>query len=220
MRMRRKKNRDARFESCIEYAVVNPEETKGCWREVFENKDAPLHAEIGCGKGGFIVQFAEREPGINFIAFEKCLDVLIMAMEKVKARGLKNVKFVYGDAQKLDEYFSDGELERLYLNFSDPWKKSRQYKRRLTYRGFLAKYRKILCEGGKVWFKTDNRPLFDFSLDEFKDTGCSVEELTYDLHNSEYNADNIMTEYEKNFSEKGFTINRCVIGFENFELKQ
>ena len=218
MRMRRKKNRDARFEECIDYAVTNPAEMAGKWSGVFEKREAPLHAEIGCGKGGFIVQFAEREPDINFIAFEKCLDVLIMAMEKVKAKGLKNVKFVYGDAANLDEYFAEGELERIYLNFSDPWKKSGQYKRRLTYRGFLAKYKKVLKCGGKVWFKTDNRPLFDFSLQEFADTGCSVDELTFDLHNSEYNENNIMTEYEKNFSEKGFPINRCVVGFENFKL--
>lgn len=212
MRMRKKKNRDSRFENCLDIAVLNPEEHKGKWNELFGNSN-PLHVEIGCGKGGFILELAKRNPGINYVAIEKCMDVIIIAMEKIKAAELKNVKFYLGDANNLTEIFDAGEVKQIYLNFSDPWKKSRQAKRRLTYVTFLAKYKQVLCENGQVHFKTDNRPLFDFSLEQFEEFGANVSELTFDLHNSEYNENNIMTEYEKNFSEKGFTINRCVISF-------
>lgn len=212
MRMRKKKNRDSRFENCLDIAVLEPEIYKGKWNELFGNSN-PLHVEIGCGKGGFILELARRNPEINYVAIEKCMDVIIIAMEKVKAAELKNVKFYLGDANNLTEIFETGEVNQIYLNFSDPWKKSRQAKRRLTYVTFLEKYKQVLCENGQVHFKTDNRPLFDFSLEQFEEFGANVSELTFDLHNSEYNENNIMTEYEKNFSEKGFTINRCVISF-------
>ena len=212
MRMRRKKNRDSRFENCIEFAVLEPQNHKGNWKTLFGNKN-PIHIEIGCGKGGFILKLAEQNPDINYVAIEKCLDVLILAMEKIKNANLPNVKFLFGDANVLMEIFDVGEIDRIYLNFSDPWKKSRQAKRRLTYISFLEKYKTVLSKYGEVHFKTDNRPLFDFSLEQFEQFGANVSELTFDLHNSEYNKDNIMTEYEKNFSEKGFAINRCVVSF-------
>ncbi len=212
MRMRKKKNRDSRFENCVDIAVLDPENHKGNWKALFDNSN-PVHIEIGCGKGGFILELAARNPQINYVAIEKCMDVIIIAMEKVKAAELKNVRFLLGDANTLTEIFNVNEVGRIYLNFSDPWKKSRQAKRRLTYVTFLAKYKQVLCENGEVHFKTDNRPLFDFSLEQFEEFGANVSELTFDLHNSEYNEGNIMTEYEKNFSEKGFTINRCVISF-------
>ena len=210
--MRRKKNRDARFENCSHLASVTPSENKGKWKEFFGN-DNPVHIEIGCGKGAFITALAEQNKNINYVAMEKCLDVIILAMEKINKTDLKNVCFIHGDANDLLEIFEENEAERIYLNFSDPWKKSRQAKRRLTYRTFLEKYKHILKKDGQVHFKTDNRPLFDFSLEEFDAFGAKVSELTYDLHNSEYNQGNIQTEYEKIFSEKGFTINRCVISF-------
>jgi len=212
MRMRRKKNRDVRFENCIDLAVIDPQIHKSKWNKVFGNSN-PVHVEIGCGKGGFITELARRNPNINYVAIEKCMDVIILAMEKVKAAELKNVKFLFGDANVLTEIFDEGEVERIYLNFSDPWKKARQAKRRLTYVTFLEKYKYVLCKNGEVHFKTDNRPLFDFSLEQFDAFGANVSELTFDLHNSEFNSDNIMTEYEKNFSDKGFTINRCVVSF-------
>jgi len=212
MRMRRKKNRDSRFENCIELAVLEPQTHKGNWNNIFGNNN-PLHVEIGCGKGGFILQLAQINPNINYVAIEKCLDVLILAMEKIKNANIKNVKFLFGDANILTEIFDAGEVQRIYLNFSDPWKKSRQAKRRLTYVAFLEKYKTVLDECGEVHFKTDNRPLFDFSLEQFEEFGAKVSQLTFDLHNSEYNVGNIMTEYEKNFSEKGFPINRCVVSF-------
>lgn len=212
MRMRKKKNRDSRFENCIDIAVLEPEKHKGKWREVFHNLN-PLHIEIGCGKGGFILELAKRNPNINYVAIEKCMDVIILAMEKIKSSELNNVRFLLGDANRLTEIFDSCEVERIYLNFSDPWKKARQAKRRLTYVSFLEKYKYVLSKEGEVHFKTDNRPLFDFSLEQFEEFGAKVSELTFDLHNSEYNENNIMTEYEKTFSEKGFTINRCVISF-------
>ncbi len=212
MRMRRKKNRDSRFENCIDLVATDPLENKGKWKEVFGN-DNPVHLEIGCGKGGFILELAKRNPDINYVAMEKCLDALILALEKAKNDALKNVIYICDDAEKLPEMFEVDEVSRIYLNFSDPWKKARQAKRRLTHRRFLEKYKQILVSDGEIHFKTDNRPLFDFSLEEFAETGVNVSELTYDLHNSEYNADNIMTEYERTFSQKGFTINRCVLKF-------
>ena len=212
MRMRRKKNRDSRFENCIQLVATEPFENKGKWKEVFGN-DNPVHLEIGCGKGGFILELAKRNPDINYVAMEKCLDALILALEKAKKDELKNVIYICDDAEKLPEMFEKNEVSRIYLNFSDPWKKARQAKRRLTHRRFLDKYKTILVEDGEIHFKTDNRPLFDFSLEEFAETGVKVSDLTFDLHNSEYNEGNIMTEYEKTFSGKGFTINRCVCKF-------
>lgn len=212
MRMRRKKNRDSRFENCIDLVATLPLENKGKWKEIFGN-DNPVHLEIGCGKGGFILELAKRNPDINYVAMEKCMDALILALEKAKNSELKNVIYICDDAEKLPEMFEKDEISRIYLNFSDPWKKARQAKRRLTHRRFLEKYKQILVADGEIHFKTDNRPLFDFSLEEFAETGVNVSELTFDLHNSEYNEGNIMTEYEKTFSQKGFTINRCVLKF-------
>ena len=217
MRMRRKKNRDVRFQNCISYAVTEPELNKGKWNECFKN-DNPVHVEIGCGKGGFVTECAKRNPDVNFVAIEKCLDVLILAMEKVQTEELKNVKFISGDATTLTDMFEENEVDRIYLNFSDPWKKSKQAKRRLTYRSFLKLYETVLKKDGEVWFKTDNRPLFDFSLEEFNEYGASVSEITYDLHNSEYDKNNIRTEYENNFSAQGFAINRCVVRFNGWKL--
>lgn len=211
--MRKKKNRDSRFEACISYVAQTPEQNKGKWRELFKNKSDTLHLEIGCGKGGFILELAKRNPDINYVAMEKCIDALILTLEKIKAEDIKNVICICDDAEKLLEMFDENEIDRIYLNFSDPWKKARQAKRRLTYRRFLEKYRQILKPDGDLHFKTDNRPLFDFSLEEFELMNVKVSELCFDLHNSPYNENNIMTEYEKTFSEKGFPINRCVCKF-------
>ena len=213
MRMRKKKNRDARFEKCSYLAIREPELFKGKWSTCFNNNN-PIHLEIGCGKGDFVVQSAIKFPDVNFVAVEKCFDVLIIAMEKVAKAELKNVRFIFTDAKNLCEVFEKSELSKIYLNFSDPWKKSKQAKRRLTFRTFLAIYDKILKNDATLEFKTDNRPLFDFSLEEFKEYGAKISQLTFDLHNSEYNKENIVTEYERNFSEKGFPINRCVVSFD------
>lgn len=214
MRMRKKKNRDARFQACSHLHIAQPELNKGKWNEVFGNENK-IRLEIGCGKGDFITALAQREPDVNFIAIEKCMDVIILAMEKVQRAEIKNVRFMWADAANLLEVFEENEIDTIYLNFSDPWKKAKQAKRRLTYRTFLAIYNKILKPEGYVEFKTDNRPLFDFSLEEFELYGAKVDQLTFDLHNSEYNENNIQTEYERNFSAKGFPINRCRVSFNN-----
>lgn len=209
MRMRKKKNGEKRMLACADIHITNPTEYKGKWRTLANEKTA-LYAEIGCGKGGFITELARRNPDAFYIGFEKVPDVIVMAMEKIKNAGLSNVVFVCGDAEALPDIFEEGELDGLYLNFSDPWPKKKHTKRRLTYIGFLEKYRYILKDGGKIFFKTDNRPLFDFSLEQFELANIPLSDVTNDLHNSVYEADNIHTEYEDNFSAKGFTINRLV----------
>ncbi len=211
MRMRRKPNRDIRLEKCAELHIKNPEIYKGKWTTLFGNSN-PIHLEIGCGKGGFISQMAEKNPDINYIAVELCVDVVIMAMEKVMGMGLKNVYFINCDAKTLIDLFEKSEVSRIYLNFSDPWPKSHHKKRRLTHRGFLDVYKAILQEGGELHFKTDNRKLFEFSLNEFADYDVKMQNICLDLHNSNFEG-NIMTEYEKAFSEKGFPIFRCELKF-------
>ncbi len=209
MRMRKKKHGAERINACSELLLQNaPINTEN--RGDFFNNDStrPLFLEIGCGKGAFICSLAKKHPDTNLIALERIADVAMLAMEKCKTSELTNVRFIIGDVAKLWDIFGDGTVDRIYLNFSDPWPKAGHAKRRLTHRNFLMQYKRILKPSGAIFFKTDNRGLFDFSLDEFREMGFKLENLTYDLHNSEWAEDNIMTEYEKNFSEKGFSINR------------
>jgi tRNA (guanine-N7-)-methyltransferase len=208
MRMRKKKHTDDRIIACGALLIENPYEMKGKWNEKAQGKTLCL--EIGCGKGTFVCETAKRNPDKFFIAVEKVRDVMVMAMEKAKNAELTNVVFADIDAEKLGEVFEENELCEIYLNFSDPWPKKKHAKRRLTYRNFLELYRKILSADGTVFFKTDNRPLFDFSLEEMAECGYKMSDITYDLHNSEYAKDNVITEYEANFSAKDFTINRVV----------
>ena len=205
MRMRKKKNGEARFQACSDYVIANREELNAYLDKL------PCELEIGCGKGGFICQMARLNPETFFIAVELSTDALIAALEYAKAQEIPNVRFINTNANLLPELFNKGEVSKIYLNFSDPWPKARHAKRRLTYRTFLEKYREILPDDGTLVFKTDNRGLFDFSLEEFEAVGMKATDVTYDLHNSEYNEGNVMTEYEKNFSAKGFTINRTVV---------
>ena len=188
------------------------EEQQGRWAEVF-GREAPLYVELGTGKGDFISQMAEREPGVNFIGIEAQQDVLYAAAKKVAAMELKNVRLLVFDIHEIERIFAPGEVDRFFLNFCDPWPKKRHYKRRLTYRGFLEKYRHLLKQGGELHFKTDNRPLFDFSLKEFEAAELPVRDVSYDLH-AENRPDNIMTEYERKFSGFGEKINRCEVIFE------
>lgn len=208
MRMRKKKNLPSRMEACSDIHVKEPTEMKGKWRELAKGKSIAI--EIGCGKGGFISELAARNPDVFYIGFEKIADVIVMAMEKVRRAELKNVVFICDDATNLKEIFEDGEIDEIYLNFSDPWPKKKHAKRRLTYISFLEIYKFIIKDGGKIYFKTDNRQLFDFSLTQFEEASIKLSDVTFDLHNSEYEKDNIHTEYEDNFSAKGFTINRLV----------
>lgn len=204
MRMRKKKNGEARIKACMEYLITNPLQL-----EEYRNR-FPIELEIGCGKGGFICEMAVQNPDRFFFAVELCTDALITALERAKRDEIPNLRFINLNANNLCEYFHKGDVEVIYLNFSDPWPKSGHKKRRLTYRSFLEIYRSILTEDGKLCFKTDNRPLFDFSLEEFSESGWKLDSVTNDLHRSEFNSTNIMTEYEKNFSEKGIPINRLV----------
>lgn len=211
MRVRKKKSGDARFTAqkdiTLEYNREAPEMIN--LSEAFPGYSR-FRIEIGCGKGSFIAEEAKRNPDVAFIAVEKVRDVIIFAMEKVAAAELTNVRFLCADAEKLDLLFPAGTFGRIYINFCDPWPKARHAKRRLTYRKFLEKFKPLLAENGAIAFKTDNRALFDFSLEEFPAAGFTLRDVTFDLHASEWAEENIMTEYEKNFSEKGFKINRLV----------
>ncbi len=206
MRMRKKKNADVRFERCAEYTV----ETEGLLERFDTVFDAekPMEMEIGSGKGRFIVTLAEQNPDRQYISIERVMDCLVMAMEKAQKKELKNIRFFCLDAGTLTEYFPAERMDVIYLNFSDPWPKSRYAKRRLTHRRMVAAYLPLLKKEGKICFKTDNRPLFDFSVEEFTELGFRLEELTYDLHHTD--TPNIMTEYEERFSSMGTPINRFV----------
>ncbi len=207
MRMRRKKHREERMENCGSLVVKDILEYKNDIKAVFA-EDKPLHIEIGCGKGGFISETARLNPDINYIAFERNLDVLVLAMEKVQSMGLTNVKFVPGNADALGEMETKTKVQRIYINFCDPWPKTGHKKRRLTHEGYLSIYERLIEKGGAIHFKTDNRGLFEFSLNSFSDFGLKMKNITLDLHNSVFEG-NVMTEYEKLFSEKGQPIYRC-----------
>ena len=211
MRMRRKKHREERMENCSELMIADILKYKNNIRGVF-NDDKPLYIEIGCGKGKFILENATLNPDINYIAVEKNFDVLVLAMEKVQAAGLTNVKFLAGDANVFAEFDTVTRCDRIFINFCDPWKKSGQKKRRLTHERFLDIYKKLLNPGGEVHFKTDNMKLFEFSLNSFADYGLRMKNITLDLHNSDFEG-NIMTEYETLFSEQGMPIYRCEVVF-------
>ena len=189
--------------------VVHEEETiKGHWNEFFGN-DNPIHIEIGMGKGQFIMELARRHPDINFLGIEKYSSVLVRAIEKREQEPeLDNLFFIRMDAEYIENVFDRDEISVIYLNFSDPWPKDRHAKRRLTSVHYLNFYDTILTDDGLVIFKTDNRALFDFSLEQIKEAGWILKDYTYDLHHSEYNEGNIMTEYETKFSAMGTPINR------------
>ncbi len=172
----------------------------------------PIHVEIGTGMGTFIIEMAKRNPGINYVGIELDKNVLIRVVEKVKEEGLGNIKLVLLDARRLEEYFGEEEVERIYLNFSDPWPKNRHEKRRLTHEGFLEGYRKIMYKEGRVEFKTDNRGLFEFSLRSMNNYGMAFEEVILDLHADEP-PENIRTEYENKFSAQGNKIYRLKASF-------
>ena len=172
---------------------------------MFGNEN-PLHLEIGCGKGRFALEMARRYPEINFLAIEREEGALVMATEKAMEAGLPNLRFLSFDAAALGEIFADGEVDLIYLNFSDPWPPNRQRKRRLTWRAYLAVYDQILSEDGAVYFKTDNQRLFEWSLGEICQYGWLLQNISLDLHKS--NFDNVMTEYEEKFSSQGSRIYR------------
>ena len=195
-----------------EYCVDTPDKMKGLWKSDFFANANPIHIEIGMGKGKFITELALKNPGINYIGIEKYSSVLIRAIEKMEQNPLPNLRFIRMDAENIEEIFSKGEVDRIYLNFSDPWPKDRHAKRRLPSHVFLNRFNNILAEDGRIEFKTDNRDLFDFALNELPIAGWKAQSVTYDLHNDEkMNEGNIMTEYEEKFSAMGNPICKYII---------
>lgn len=214
MRMRRKKHGAERIAACSEILIPTPQSTMNpC--EYFSTP-RPLCLEIGCGKGDFAVGMAQKHPEWNFIAMERVPDVACLALEKAMVKkDLRpdNLRFLIGDAQNLCDWFPPHSIDRIYLNFSDPWPKKGYAKRRLTHEGFLNRYREILVPGGYLLLKTDNVGLFEFSLEEFERCGLHIEWQTRDLHASELAQSNVMTEYERNFSSKGQVIYSAHVHF-------
>ena len=189
---------------------TNGDDYRGLWnKEIFHN-NKPIHIEIGMGKGKFIMELASQNPDINYIGIEKYSSVLIRALEKRESLESDNLMFLRMDAENIEDYFAPEEVARIYLNFSDPWPKDRHSKRLLTSREFLKRYDKILAKDGILQFKTDNRPLFDFSLEEIKESGWILDEYTFDLHKNGPAANNIMTEYEEKFYNLGNPICKLV----------
>lgn len=210
-RMRTKRNIPARMEKCHERWFDAPMLNKGKWREACGfPEDVPVWLEIGCGKGKFCTEMALRHPEILYIAMERDASVTLAAIEKAHELEIPNLFFIRGDAGIIENYFAENEVNRIFLNFSDPWTRQNKPKRRLTYRDFLAKYKTMMRDGGAVEFKTDNDDLFDFSLGEFEAMGFKLTDVTRDLHNSEWNEENIRTEFEQKFADQGITIKRVV----------
>ena len=193
------------------YVVHDEESMKGKWSEFFGNTN-PIHIEIGMGKGQFIMELARQNPDINYLGIEKYSSVLVRAIEKrEQEEGMTNLYFIRMDAEYIENVFAENEVANIYLNFSDPWPKDRHAKRRLTSKEFMARYDQILVPDGQVEFKTDNRPLFDFSVESVKEAGWQLKAVTYDLHHDEELVQgNVMTEYEERFSAKGNPIHKLI----------
>ena len=194
-----------------DYVVHEPKEQRGNWKAVFGN-DNPIHIEIGMGKGQFIHGMAKAHPDINYVGIEKYSSVLLRAIQKMEVEELPNLCFIRMDAEEIAEVFGEGEVDQIYLNFSDPWPKDRHAKRRLPSRQFLARYNEILKKDGKLEFKTDNKGLFDFAVEELEPAGWKADVISYDLHSDAALMEgNIMTEYEKKFSSMGNPIYQYII---------
>lgn len=198
MRMRKKKHGAVRLSVCDDIIIHSADDVR----------KTPVTIEIGCGKGKFISEMSIREPDRYFIGLEKISDVIVIAAEKIKHANITNVDFINDDVKNLNNYFVENTIDRIYLNFSDPWLKKRHHKRRLTYKTFLDIYKSVMTANGVIYIKTDNRNLFEFSIEQLSSNGFAVKNITYDLHNSEFADGNIMTEYEQVFSAKGLKIHR------------
>ncbi len=215
MRMRKMKNLDSRMAATSAYRIENPADHKGLWRELKPGCTA-LWVEVGCGKGKFTAETAAANPDVLLIAVERCREAMVVAMEKAQGMGLTNVFFIDMDVANIEEIFAAGEMDRLFINFPDPWPRKKNGKRRLTHRGFLDKYCRTVKEGGEIHFKTDNAPLFEFSVEEFAACGLEVKNLTRNLH--ENGIVGIMTGYEEKFHALGTPINRCEVVCKPFVL--
>lgn len=207
MRMRKKKNLIPRMNRCGDYLISDPYERAGHWRELMPEA-REIRLEVGCGKGRFTAGTAVAEPDVLLIAIEVVPEAIVVAMERCADRNLHNVFFIDADANQIPYFFAPEEIDRIYINFCDPWPSKRHAKRRLTHGNFLKLYRKILSMGAEIHFKTDNQPLFDFSIEEFPQFGFVLSEVTRNLH--ENGPVGVMTDYEKKFHEQGQPIYRCV----------
>ena len=207
MRMRKKKNLVPRMERCAAQLIRDPYEHRGHWRDLMPQA-RELRVELGCGKGRFTHGTAAAEPDVLFIAIEMVPDAMVVAMERCVNDGLTNVFFVDANADQLPQFFAPGEVDRIYINFCDPWPKSNQKKRRLTHGNFLQLYRRVLPMGGEIHFKSDNDKLFEWSLEEIPQFGFRLSQVTRDLHAN--GPVGVMTDYEAKFYQQGVTINRCV----------
>ena len=217
MRMRRKRNLEPRMEACGQILLARGKPCRNL-KEAAENfrapvdyaavfgNGAPVELEVGCGNGGFIAELARRAPEKNYIAVELCTNVVLTAMERIMREGIPNVRFLNIPAEILSCYIPPHSVDRIYLNFSTPLPEAGREKQRLTSDRFLAIYKTLLKEGGEIVQKTDSAPFFEYSLRKFRENGFSVKDVTYDLHASEYAADNVVTEYEKHFSDQGLPI--------------
>lgn len=193
------------------YVIHEPQNQKGKWHEIFGN-DHPIRIEIGMGKGRFIMDLARMNPDINYVGIEKYSSVLIRGIQKMEADPLPNLYFIRMDAEEIASVFDRGEVDRIYLNFSDPWPKDRHAKRRLPSREFLQRYNEILVPDGVIEFKTDNHDLFQFALEELEPAGWHLDRMTEDLHHdTEMMQGNVMTEYEERFSSLGNPIYKYII---------
>lgn len=209
MRLRNIKGADEAV-AASPFCIQNPTEHKGNWHPYFSNTN-PIHIEIGMGKGKFIMELARRNPHINYIGIERYTSVLFRALQKMEEEPLSNLKFLCEDAKILPEIFAPGEIDKIYLNFSDPWPKDRHAKRRLTSSVFLSCYHAVLKPEGKIEFKTDNKGLFDFSMEEIPKNGWKIDVFTTDLHHDlSLNYENVMTEYEEKFSALGNPIYKLI----------
>ena len=216
MRVKHKKWADPLSADHPEMIVTNAEEVKGHWQDRFAKKQ-PIHVEVGMGKGQFIIGMAKAHPEINFIGLEIQRTVAAIALKKALAEELPNLQLICGDGSDITNYFEDHELDRLYLNFSDPWPKTRHAKRRLTYHTFLAGYQQVLKDEGAIELKTDNMGFFEFSLQSMNNYGMLFDGVWLDLHNSDENEHNVETEYEQKFAAKGQPIYKLTAHFKKDE---
>ena len=214
MRLRNKPYARTLVDSNPHIVIPNPNDHKGQWNKVFGNNQ-PIHIEVGTGRGRFLIGMAKKNPEINYIGLEKYTSVIVDALEKHLESDLPNLRFINIDAETLEDIFEQEEVSRVYLNFSDPWPKDRHAKRRLTGERFLKRYEKIIIKDGEIHFKTDNQPLFEFSIESMAAYGMILQNLSLDLHKSEFQKENIMTEYEEKFSSKGNRIYRVEAKYRN-----
>ena len=217
MRLRNNPHAGELLTLCKNY-IADPKVFKGRWHEYFGN-DHDIRLEIGAGKGQFITAIAQANPDNNFIAVEKCYTIALKLLKSINA-DLPNLAVLCVDADLMEEYLNEGDISRLYLNFSDPWPKKRHIKRRLTSPHFIGIYQRILQDGGKIEFKTDNRGLFDYSVEQFGNSAFELQAITYDLYNSDFLEGNFPTEYESRFLSMGTPINKLIAQLNKSKMKK